>query len=400
MAVAIFLVFGGGIFTGAILVVAWVMNNPDKAEKVYGWVANLVSKAYGKADRAAVAWRVQGDINTAREELLKSAPKGLIERRIRIKWAKAGEAEALLKEGEVLVCMEKAEHHEQNVANALMVFLPQTMLPKARRYLDAERMRAADLIVAKGLLDQDGSKPGALSIFTRDHLDPARAEGAVLREKIDELDDVDLQGWLARLLLLEYLRLGEALHPSEPDTEAARDAEEFARWLSRLAARAPGDDELALTYRGRYFKVAVIFVGIKETLADKGVTPYRARAKRFIYREHFDAVYLMARDHNMPAVELIADDLEGDGRIASVSTFRYALRPDFEARYGLARRRAIISCLRRRRMADEPPAEVDADLEEIAGIQVEAFEPPPPEAAQEVLFDGEEAAPETQANSD
>ena len=187
---------GGGLVAAAVGVLLWCVNYPDKAEKVAGWIVAAVSKVWKKADRTAVALRVQGDINDAREALLKSAPDGLIERKIKIKWTGAEEAEALLKEGEVLVCMEKADHHEQNVANALMAFLPKAMLPNARRYLDRDRMRAADLIVAKGLLDQDGGKPGALSIFLRDHLDPARSTGKDLRQKIDELDAVDLQGWL------------------------------------------------------------------------------------------------------------------------------------------------------------------------------------------------------------
>lgn len=356
------ILFGGSLFAVALAVLFWAVHYPDKAEQVAGWIVGLASKVYAKADRTAVALRVQGDINDARGTLLKTAPEALIERKVKIKWTKADEAEALLRDGEVLVCMEKVDHHEQNVANALMAFLPKAMLPMARRYLDSARMRAADLIVAKGLLDQDGGKIGTLNVFFRDHLDPAKKQSKDLSEKVEEMDAIDLQGYLARVLLAEYLRLGEELHPGEPDPEVLREAEEFARWIHKISAREPGAEDVSLSFRGRYFRIAVIFVGIKDRLMDEGLKPYRKRAKRYVYRDEYDAVYFMARDENMGAVEALAANLEQDGRVASVTSYRYALRTDFKKRYGLDRRQAIISCIRPRRVVDAAPAEVQEEL--------------------------------------
>lgn len=61
-----FLLGGGFVGLGVLL---WAVNYPDKAEKVAGWIVALVSKVYEKADRTAVALKVQGDINDARETL-------------------------------------------------------------------------------------------------------------------------------------------------------------------------------------------------------------------------------------------------------------------------------------------------------------------------------------------
>lgn len=387
-------IFGGGVLAAVFLAGLWIVTNPDKAEKVFGWIASAISKVYKRADRAAVAWTVAGEINSACEALLKTSPSGLIERKVKIKWAGAEEAEALLHNGEVLVCMEKADHQEQNVANALMAFLPKAMLPMARRYLDPARMKAADLIVAKGLLDQDGGKVGALSIFFRDHLDPARKEGTDLGTKIDELDAIDLQGWLVRLVLAEYMRLGEELHPGEPDSEVLREAEEFARWIHQLCAREPGAKDTSMSFKGRYFRVAVIFVGIKTRLLDEGLKPYRKRAKRGIYKDEFDSIYLMARDDNMEAVEALAANLEKDGRVASVTNFRYPLRADFKSRYGLNRDRSIISCVRRRRVAGAAPPDVERELSAVepGELPEETWETIPPKIDQPLFDQDDEAA--------
>ena len=167
------------------------------------------------------------------------------------------------------------------------------------------------------------------------------------------------------MLLIEYRRLGDLLYPGDCDPACIHDAEAFASWLHRLAKRAPGEQSQSLAYDGRFLRVAIIFVADKWRLLEHGLQPYRQRAKRYIYQDRFDAVYLMARDRNIPAVEEIVAELQGDGLIASTSSHEYALRPDYAARRPLNRRRAIVACLRRRQ-ADEAsqtmPVEDASDL--------------------------------------
>jgi hypothetical protein len=353
--IVLILVGLGGVVGVGLVVLFLALRYSEDAERVAGWITTLIAKVYKKVDRSAVAFTVQGNVNKARSELLKSVPPELMEKKLKVKWADVDEAEAHLKEGEVLVVMRRSDHHEENVAHAVMAYLPKSMLPRARRYLDKERMRAADLVVAKGLLARIDKRPGSLAVFYEDHMDPARAQSDDLKAKIDELDEVDLQGWLLRLLLAEYLRLGDDLHPGEPDKDCHRDAEEFARWLHGIASRSPGDESRSLSFEGRHFRVAVIFVGIKDRLIAEGLVPYRKRAKRYIYQDRFDAIYLMARDDNIEAVEALVENLESDGRVSSVSKYTYALRDDFRSRHGLDRERAIIACLRRRKAAEVPP---------------------------------------------
>lgn len=355
------LTFLAGIgLVGVILV--YLLFMPEKAERVGGWVSGFIAKVFRKVDRTAVALKVQGAINSMRAELLKNAPE-LIEKRLRIKWADVDEAEARLRDGECLVVMRRSEHHEENMAHAVMAYLPRAMLPRARPYLDKDRMRAADLVIAKALLSHDDSPVGALPIFYEKHLDPARDESAELKKKIGELDELDLNGWLSRVLLAEYRVLGDALHPGEPDGYCIKDSEEFARWLHRLACRAPGDKTASLTYRGRYFRIAVIFVAQKDRIEREGLAPYRKRAKRCLYQEKFDAVYLMARDDNIAAVEALAEDLEKDALVARTARYVYPLRQDFKKRK-MNRERAIIVCLRRRLAPGETPDDLSLDTAE------------------------------------
>lgn len=361
---------GGSAVTVVLFVVVYVLVSPDKAEKIFGWIAGGIGHVFRRLDKTAVALKVQGAINSMRTEVLKNAPK-LIEKKLRIRWANVDEAEARLQDGECLVVMRRSEHEADNLAHAVMAYLPKALLPNARQYVDPDRMRAADLIIAKALLSDANSPIGALTVFLDKHLAPARLESVDLKRKITELDEIDLNGWLTRVLLAEYQQMGHSLFPGEPDERCIKDAEKFAGWLHDLACRPPGDESKSLVYKGQYYRVAVIFVARREVLERSGITPYRKRAKRHLYTDRFDAVYLMARDQNIGAVEELADALQTDALIASADRFTYPLRADFKKRK-LNREKGIIICLRRKQGPNEgPPEPMDDDVDDLAEVVYE-----------------------------
>jgi hypothetical protein len=352
-----FLLGLGGLISALVI---YLLLMPEKAERVLKSVTRLAAMCAEAVDRTKVAHTVQRAVNARRVELQKDGPD-LLEKKLKVRWAKADEAEAQLSNGEVLVVMRRSRHIQENIAHAVMAYLPKALLPLARPYFDKERMRAADLVIAKSLFAHEDGPAGALGVFVEKHLEPARAEGVVLKKKIVELDDLDLDGWLTRVLLTEYRHLGNQLHPGEPDEVCVQDGERLARWLHSLSARAPGDDTLTLTYSGDYFRVAIIFVARKELLEHRGLAPYRRRAKRYLYEDKLDAVYLMGRDETIASVQALADELERDGRVAAVTRYDYALRSDFKRKRKLDRDRAAVICLRRRQAADEPPPELADD---------------------------------------
>lgn len=354
--VALALLLGGAL--GAVALVAvYILFFPDKFERIVGWIATGIAKAWRKADKTAVAMRVQGQVNGLQAAIQRDAPE-MIDKRLKIHWADAEEAEAVVRGGEVIVFMKDSRRHEENLANALMAFLPKALLARARRYVEPDTMRAVDLTVAKALLSHDDAAEGALDAFYDRHLDPARAGSERLKQKIAEIDQIDLHGWLSRILLTEYRRVGEALHPAEPDAACIEEAEKFAEWLYKLAARKK--DELgSLTFRGNFFSVAIIFVAHWKVLSEVGVEPYRKRAKRHLYTDRIDSVYLLARDPNLGAVDELVESLGEDAMIGARTRHTYRLRRDFQARQKLQREFGICVCLRRRQIGDLPEAEDD-----------------------------------------
>jgi hypothetical protein len=359
-----------GAPTVAVLVVFWVLLFPEKAQMVAGWGWALLSSIFRHADRRAVALRVQGHVNASTKRLLKHLPEGMLEGTLKLHWSTSEEARAILRDGEVVVFMKRSRHHEENVAQALMVYLPKAVLSHARRYIDLTTMAAVDLTLAKVILGRSAAERGVLDVFYQQHLDPACADDEDLRSKIVEMDEIDLHGWLLRVVLPEFRALGQQLHPAVPDARCRADADAFTRWLASLAKREPGDTSLKLSYEGSHLRVALVFVAVAERLAREGVDPYRKNAKRLIYSGKFERIYLMARDRNIPAVKQITANLDSDGRVDAVTSFEYRLRPDF-AKRKLDRHRAVVAAI-----TPHGAVSVDQALDQdISDLDIEAFVP-------------------------
>ena len=225
----------------AVCIVIYVFLNPDKAEIWGSWAWRLIGLVFRSADKRAVAYRVQGEVNAATAKLFKSAPAGMVEGKLKINWTTAADLPAVVRNGEVVVFMQRSDQRERNVAKATMLYVPKAIVPRARRYVDHTIMEAVDLVVAKSILAEDDENIGVLDTFFRDYLDAAMASSSGLRERLEEIDEIDLQGWLTRVLLREYLCLGRDLYPAPAQDSWFRETEAFARWLHRLATKKPGD---------------------------------------------------------------------------------------------------------------------------------------------------------------
>lgn len=356
----------------AVCIVIYVFLNPDKAEIWGSWAWRLIGLVFRSADKRAVAYRVQGEVNAATAKLFKSAPAGMVEGKLKINWTTAADLPAVVRNGEVVVFMQRSDQRERNVAKATMLYVPKAIVPRARPYVDPTIMEAVDLVVAKSILAEDDENIGVLDTFFRDYLDAAMASSSGLRERLEEIDEIDLQGWLTRVLLREYLCLGRDLYPAPAQDSWFRETEAFARWLHRLATKKPGDFG-SLDYRGPLLSVGVVFVAERQRLAIHGIDIYRKRVKRLLYAEKLNAVYLMGRDDNISTVKHLLDLLRSDAMIASIDEHEYGLRRDFNARKAMNKERAIIVTLRRRQK-EGSPVEITPGDDDTALLPADTYE--------------------------
>jgi hypothetical protein len=87
---------------------------------------------------------------------------------------------------------------------------------------------------------------------------------------LEEVDAIDLHGWLTRVMLNEYRAMGDRLYPGPSDKVCLRDAQSFCAWLGRLARREPDDFTTPLKYQGRYLSAGIVFVALRGRIEGRG----------------------------------------------------------------------------------------------------------------------------------
>ena len=359
-----------------LLITVWVVLHVDQVSKIVGYLASGLAVVWRTADRTAVKYRVEGDVNSSVKALLERAPADVFEGKLQIKWVSGSQAQALIKEGKVLVCMRRSAHHEENIANALVAYLPKAVVPRARRYASRRTMRAVDLVLAKSLLVRSGLGAGYLQVFYDQHLEPALDADEVLKKKVERTDAIEISGWLTRIYLVELRAYGDRLYPSESHARYALETERFHSWLYTLASR-PSGALRPLAFDGELLRIGMIMVAKRPKLEREGLRPYLRWFDIYMNEMKVDSIYVVGSDETIDAVKAVASSLKDDPRVESLTEYEYSHGRQFRARVA-PRQRAI--CLVVRRLAGAPHyiaagASAVEEVEEIAVLRAGSKSP-------------------------
>ncbi|MDX6669768.1 MAG: hypothetical protein QOI91_131 [Solirubrobacteraceae bacterium] len=288
--------------------------------------------------------RLAGEVESAVKTAFADAPTYLLE--------PTGGVEVLLDEGDrrawwegssLVVVVEPAEDPDETIGNLLVGYLQRTLLVDARPHMPESVMCAADLRLARGMMAaRPGVRDGGHALHAR--VEAACAGDAELHRRWRQVDALDVHGWLVRILLPEYKRVGDALGAGAVRAASSVAAERFLNWLHELARRRPGDRSVPLNHvDGADFRVGIVFVGDARYIARRGLRPHLERAVWKMYDDKVDALYLIARG---AAVELARDGVFADlalcDRVVDAEPYEFRLRSDFSKRTNLRRSRAFV----------------------------------------------------------
>jgi hypothetical protein len=334
-----------------LLAALWAALRPDHANRLFGWLATGISLFWRGADRAAVKYRVEGDVNTGVDAFMEDAPEGIVEAKLTVRWVNAQTASAVIASGDVLVCLRRSARYDRNVANALMAYLPKAVIPRARQYLSSSTTRAIDFVLAKSILVESGLGAKHLRSFYDEHLQPALDADELLKRRVERTDAIDISGWLTRILLQELKFYGDRLYPSTPHATYALEADRFHSWLYSLASRPPGALR-PLAFQGDVLRVGMIMVAKRDKLEQVGLSPHLRWFDTYMNTMQVDAIYLVGSDDTIEAAREFVDLIKTDPRVQDYTIYEYDHRRQFRARTA-ARDRAICVAIRRLTTAPE-----------------------------------------------
>lgn len=271
-----------------ILVVFFI----DKIERFVALIYKILSKIFKTIPwihKKYIKHDFQSSINNFSNGFIKNEIKGFKPINIKVDWVDENQIpESFLKEGKLIVRMKKNSNDNKNFVNAVMVFISESVLPKAKKYISKKQRESIDLYVAKKMFDK---KNEDIAIeFVQDYLQPKMED-----EKIDNFfakyEGIDKAGLFFPVFIQEMIFLGNKVFNNRRDDSIIIEVTNLINFLDRRASKKVGQD-MDGRFFGEYCKFAVVLVGKVDKIYAEGVRPYKKCIERFI-KSGSETLYLV-----------------------------------------------------------------------------------------------------------
>lgn len=218
--------------------------------------------------------------------------------------------------------MRPFQSQARNFANVVSLYVPNALLPRARRYVHPDVVKGIDYTISKNLLENN---PTALGYFQDRELETHTKE---IRSAIRLIEPLDAIGRLSRIIIQELKTL-HSKYPSEPDPVIFKETMKLLRSLSVFESSPPGKEEGTGIFNEIQFKMCVVPVGKTQKLTLSGVEKHLD----FIGEQIADGVerfYIVSAGRNPHAIQLV-----------KLACIQFSLNKMFEEEYdGVFRGRA------------------------------------------------------------
>lgn len=265
------------------------------------WISRGLS-FWKKAEKSAVALKIQQSLNSTQEEL-NSETKGLFPYPAKVEWVE--EPSYLNTEEEcVIIRMKEHEENPRNVAYAIIDYVSNGMIPYSKLYLKKPIRIAIDSVMIKKILLKKNQ--AALDYFMTHVLNNEVGKKGV-PFYIDVVNSIDKHGLFTRIYLEEIREIGLELYPT-PNPEIVGETRKYLIHLKDLATREHGELNKAEPFIGKSIKVGYVLVADIGKLAKEGFRPYIQYALRCI-KDGVDTLYLLARDNKIAPTKYLASKI-------------------------------------------------------------------------------------------
>lgn len=297
-----------------------VINHPEKAEAIAGRLLGTFGWANSRAQRLALSAELQGTINGGRNELHDEVA-GLMPYPARVKFVRSEGDIATLQEGEVVIALHDPRRHAENVARGTLAYVAAATIPPARAYVDRQVLRSIDFSLTKRILRASSGE--ALDFFLNQLWSPSLVSEPELRELCHEIEVIERDGLLTRVLLAEYLELGRRLYGQFPPADVHEATLALLHLLYRIVTR-DHSEEIGdqLLFRNGPLRVGIVLVADRKLSDRLGPSPYVWRCLRDM-KAGCDSVYLLARGSNRRLLGDVVASLRTNGRVLDIQVTEY-----------------------------------------------------------------------------
>lgn len=323
MSVYINIPIGLGAFAIGCYVVWWIVNNPDKVDRILSLLLRLFSLipiARQSLFHRRLATSLQATINVAAESINSNAFR-ILPHTMKIEWTKTGQdAQTFLRDGQVIVRMHPNVDDDHNIVVSTMAYLKKGLIPQARHYVDATLMQATDYAVAKDIFKL-AKRDSASEFFIQNILLPETNKNPQLTNDSTALDKISNAGFLSRIFLVQLHSLGRKLFPATPNIRVKRETRNFLEFLQNIASKK-SNEIVNLDFAQSNIRVKVMLVAREET-KQRGAQDFIRRIKQ-AQSDGLDYIYITGwGKDNISFAEMLADSQQKAGRLAILSRYPY-----------------------------------------------------------------------------
>ena len=199
--------------------------------------------------RRQVTHELQGRVNDFLRRLRKAIPN-FDPPKLKLEWIDPNEdRKAFFDRDAVVLRLRRTDPEDLNLVHGAYLFVAETLLRKAKRYVSPSQREALDLYTCGKLLEEE--RPVARAHYVDEYLHPKTADPKNKTGRyIDDFAVIDRAKLYFPLLLQELAFLGEKVFGRRRDATVITEVDELIQFLRPIAARKIGEVG-DLTYCGR-----------------------------------------------------------------------------------------------------------------------------------------------------
>lgn len=315
---------GSGLFALLLLLLLW----PEKIEKWSALLWKLLDKLRilcGVAHKRYVKHDIQGRVNDFTKRLAQEIPT-FRSLGINIEWITGSTSrQSFIDDGKVVVRLKREDDNNYNFVQASMLFISQSLLLKAKRYISKSQKEAADLFTGMKLFQSE--KDEVVDVFISEWLFPKiGGSDTKVANYFSRYEVIDRAGLFFPVYIQELNFLGEKVFGKRRDQRIMHEVDELIRFLEGYAERVVGQDmepylekahcRCAIMIIGKAFKVKV----------QKAVEPYVNHIKGTLIPAAVETVYIMGPVENQGFIQEVCEQCDHHFEVIYKKNYRGILQ--------------------------------------------------------------------------
>jgi len=296
---------------GGVSVFILVFKNPEKVQKWSTLIFKVFSVFSKKAKKKFVSNDIEGRVNNFSKNLGKKIPNSHPPK-IKIQWVGDKETpEQFFKDNKLIIRMRQNRDQNENLVNASIIFISQTVLVKTKKYISKSQEESIDLFVAEKLFDEE--KPAIKDSFFNNFLSPKIEDSEKIADLIEKYHVIDKAGLFFPVFIEEMEFLGEKIFYRREDQDIIIEVSSLIDFLRNYSQRETGEREIPKNFEGKYCRCGIVIIGEYFKRKAREIHPYINYVRK-LSRKKIDNIYLVgpADEDNIEFIKQIGDKITSD----------------------------------------------------------------------------------------